>query len=176
MRGVTEAAQEVDLAFVCSRQLTAVADTRHLCSAGFSWTGRDGFTGNMGDVFRLFRIRDVDNGGSVVFLLSGQRVHLRPTMMTDVSEPPSALLMDGWLIRTPSLEVVIAHQIHVVLLRLLLCGFHNRQRHKNCNQKASFHGNGSSVSVFGTFCAHHTPNRFRFIHRLKYIALEILRR
>src|SRR5262249_13987876 len=32
-----------------------------------------------------------------------------------------------------------AHQFHVVLLRLLLRGFGNRQQHKNSNRKASFH-------------------------------------
>src|SRR5262245_27282058 len=139
MSSVAEAAQQIHLALVRSRQLTTVADASHVSSAGFSWTRRDRFTGNMRNVLWLFRIRDVDDRRSIIFLLPRQRIHLRPAMMANVGKPTAPLLMDGWLIGTPGLQIVIAHQFHIVLLRFLLCGFSNRQQHKTRNRKAGFH-------------------------------------
>src|SRR5215471_3866167 len=66
-------------------------------------------------------------------------------MMANIRNPAIALLVNRWLVGTAGLQVVIAHEIHVVLLRFLLCRFSNGQQQKNYDREVSFHMNTPSI-------------------------------
>src|SRR2546427_8946379 len=68
-------AQQKDFVFVRARSLAAVTYANHLSSARFSGGSlRTWFTWNMGNVFRLLRIRNIDDRRSVVLFLSCKRI------------------------------------------------------------------------------------------------------
>src|SRR5262245_26789850 len=89
-------------------------------------------------------------------------------MMANVGNPAIALLVNRWLVGAAGLQVVIAHEIHVVLLRFLLCRFSNGQQQKNYDRKVSFHMN--TPSLLG--CA---LSRLRFALILKAVLALALR-
>ena len=81
-------------------------------------------------------------------------------MVANVGNPSLALSVYRRLVGAPGLEIVIAHQIHVVFLRLLLRSFGNRQQHKNRDRKVSFHMRALLYSLVLRFCRHNTPKAF----------------
>src|SRR5262245_35769151 len=89
-------------------------------------------------------------------------------MMANVGNPAIALLVNRWLVGTAGLQVVIAHEIHVVLIRFLLCRFSNGQQQKNYDRKVSFHMN--TPSLLGC-----TLSRLRFTIILKTVLTLALR-
>src|SRR5438034_5043589 len=92
----------------------------------------------MRDIFRLLGIGNVDNGSSVVLFLSGQRTELRAAVMADVCKPPVALFVKRPLIRTASLQVVIADEFHVAFLHFLLTEGSNTDQRENCDGNTAF--------------------------------------
>src|SRR5262245_11516920 len=106
MGGVAEAAKQIDLASVCPRQLAAVAHASHLRPAGLARARCRRLARDVCDVLRLLRIGYVDDRRAVVFRLAGYRIHLRPTVMTNVRNPAITLLVDRWLVCTPGLQIV----------------------------------------------------------------------
>src|SRR5436190_19000230 len=97
----------------------------------------------MREVFRLLRIRDVDQRRSVGLWLAGQCVRLRPAMMTDVGNPPVSLFVDRRLIGAAALQITVSDKLHIALVGLLLrtndhCGRDRREKNKH-DWKVSFH-------------------------------------
>src|SRR5574341_1079073 len=67
----------------------------------------------MSEVFRVLRIGDVDDGGTVRLVAAGQRVHRAAAVVTDVRNPAIALPLDLRLIRAAALQIAVADERHV---------------------------------------------------------------
>ena len=76
----------------------AVAHASHLSAARFRIAILGGLPRNVREVAGMGWIGDVEQGGAVVFLLSGKRIRLRTTVMANVGDPALTLLVDGRLI------------------------------------------------------------------------------
>ena len=132
-------AQHVDLAFIRVWQRAAVAYAHHLCSTSFGTAILGRLARNVREIARMGRIRHVDERGAVVFLLSGKRIRLRAAVVANVGDPALPLLVNGRLIGTASLQVVIADHLHIALLFLLRLSrrSHSQKNDQPCQRQAS---------------------------------------
>ena len=113
---VAERAQEIRLGGVSLGQRSAVADARHGGPAPLGLARR---AGDVVEIARLTRVRDVHDGGTVLLRLPGQRVEPSAAMVADIGYPTLTLAMDHGLVGRARLEIVLPDQAHIPLLGLL---------------------------------------------------------
>src|SRR5262245_10051223 len=65
----------------------------------------------------MLRVRHIHNGGTIRLRLAVQRIARKPTVMTNVSNESSTLLLDERLVRGAALQVMQAHQGHISSFR-----------------------------------------------------------
>jgi hypothetical protein len=81
VRGVAKRTQQVHLALVRAREITAIAHTHHLGATGLTLPF---FSGNVHEVFRPPRIGHIDNWGAVALWFCGEWVGLRTAAVADI--------------------------------------------------------------------------------------------
>ena len=134
-------AQQVDRVAVAPRQARAVAQAHHL---GAAVLGQPLRARQVVQVFGLRRIGDVEDRGAVELRLPVHRVDRLgnrggAAVMADIGDPAVALAMDQRLVSAARLQVVVAHEAHVLglgrvadLLHLCRSG----QAEKSCRGKS----------------------------------------
>ena len=164
MGAAAEHAQHVGLVRVCLGQCLAVAYAHHLRAALFVIALE---TGNMREIFRLHRIGDVDDRGTVVFGLPGEPVeglgHLgRAAVMADIGNVAIALMVDGRLIGAARLQVVIADQPHVFGFRRI-AQFRRLRERRQCARSRQHGGcTGHRRGKAAVIPSHHDSPGFCF--------------
>src|ERR1700755_1595476 len=83
--------EQVGLALVGAGQLATVTDAHHLCATGLALTG---LARDMGEVFRLLRVGDIDDRCPIILLLTSKWIDGAAAVMTDVGDPAIALSAD----------------------------------------------------------------------------------
>ncbi len=140
VRGVAVVAQQIDLALVAPGQLGAVAHAHHLRAARLVLPR---LAGNVGEVARTLGVGHVEDGSAVGLLPAAQGIARGAAVMTDVGDPAAALPVDERLIGAAALQVVEAHQLHIVPLDLL-SGRAGTNENACCKRPEMFHINRSS--------------------------------
>ncbi len=115
MARAADCAQHIDRVRIALGQLLAIAHAHHLRAAAFvlSFLAR-----NVGQIFRMRGIGDVDDRGPVRLGLPGQGIDgvgnfVGAAVMTDIGDPAVALMMDGRLIGAARLQIAVADELHV---------------------------------------------------------------
>src|SRR5690606_35284994 len=113
---VAASRQEIPLACFAARQHMSRTHTRHLPATCF--TRATGACDVM-QINRIAWIGDIDNGHTVLLDLPRQRIQRFATMMADVGNPATVLVLDCRLVRASGLQVVVPHELEVACLGLL---------------------------------------------------------
>src|SRR6185369_9911790 len=117
VRQLAHAAKQVDLRLVRLRQIGAVARAHHLRPAGFPLAR---LAGNVREIARRARVRDVHDRGAVVLLASGERVRGLAAVVSDVGDKAPALPVNDRLVGAAALQLVVAEERHVRRARSVL--------------------------------------------------------
>src|SRR5262245_47435559 len=173
VRLIADGTEQIGLCRIALWQLFPGAGPHHLCATGFTRTARRPWY--VMQIARMLRVRHIYDGGPIRLRLAVQRIERSATVMTDIGNKPSTLLLDDRLIRGAVLQVTKAHKCHISGLRRTSWGglchavFSTTQQHnresdiqKDSTQpwrhRGSFSAAGGSLPALFDKIRHTLPN------------------